>query len=87
MTPSIPSEKLYKFSFLIFKHLLLKDLSITNYIDLVEYYNMNLYSNIKECRFYYIYYFIMLRAQLYEFMDFFYSGIRRIEEKEILVDD
>jgi len=29
----------------------------------------------------------MLRAQLYEFMDFFYSGTRRIEEKEIPVDD
>ena len=72
----VHKNNLYKFSFNIFKYLIFKDMSVIYFINFMGYYKINLYDNITLCRFYFLYYFILLRANLFEFVEFFYPNFR-----------
>ncbi len=64
------SKKNYLLFFVFFKYLILKDFCLINYKILFINYKIYLYINKFECRFYYLFFFILLRNKLYEFIDF-----------------
>lgn len=76
--PNKPNKLLsnnYFLFFLFFKYLILKDVCFLNFKVLIQKYNLNLYLNIIECRFYYLFFFIIIRNKLYDFITFFYQNI------------
>jgi hypothetical protein len=64
----------YIYFTLLYKNLMLKDFCNINHRDLLNFYEFNLYKNIKECRLYYIFYFILLRNEMFFYIDDFYEN-------------
>lgn len=60
----------YFLFFLLFKYLIFKDACFLNYKLLIYKYNLNLYLNIKECRFYFIFFYLLIRCNLFDFITF-----------------
>lgn len=69
------SKNIYSLFFLLFKYLIFKDICVSSFHALIHKYNINLYYNIIECRFYYLFYLIIIRNKLYDFKIFFDKSV------------
>jgi hypothetical protein len=66
------NKNIYFFIYCIYKYILLKDFIIKYYKILLNFFPINLYDKIKECRFYFLFYFFLLKKYMYEFINNLY---------------
>jgi hypothetical protein len=67
------SINMYIYLIYIYKYILLKDYFNNNFKFLMNFFNINVYSNYIECRFYYLFFFILLKSDIFGFIKYIYK--------------
>lgn len=62
------NKNIYLFIYYIYKYMLLKDFISKNYKMILNNNKVNLYFNVMECRFYYLYYYFLIKNRIYIFI-------------------
>lgn len=75
-------KNLYIYLLYCFKFLLFKNFFNINFFSISYFYQKYLYFNIKDSRFYYLLYYLLLKYSLFNFIDFFFKFILKLETND-----